>query len=488
MPPVNQGSRAALVVWTVITSFLFIVATIFAIYFYVDADSSRKTAMTQSKKYNEVVRETELNSGDIAALNEAKGNDPALNPAMTAMQVALTQRDNLARKIAGPSTSDQPNSAAAAVSAANAAIARAAGRLKIDGKALPADNLVEAVNTLTNTLQNRQNEVNTLNQQLKDTQGQLAKTVEDARAQVEQMTKTMEQVRTEQQQAIANVSTVTAEKDTQIQTVSGDAERQLAAQREQIQSLQTANAELGGQNRALTTELNRIRERLSEVRIDPTQAVTRVPDGRIIRVQANNTVYIDLGGGDQVTPGLTFEVFDKGEGIPRPGDAANDENLPQGKASIEVIRVSPSTSECRVTRTTPGTALSEGDLIVNLVYDKNTKYNFVVFGNFDLDRNGVATPQDAEVIKRLVTQWGGNIVNDINVDTDFVVLGREPEIPTATRAELESDPILKARYDAAVAESEAYSKISAKAREYRIPILNQNRFLYLIGYYNQSKR
>jgi hypothetical protein len=472
------------VVWTVITSFLFIVATIFAIYFYVDADSARKAAQTQSRKYNDVVREAELSGGDIAALNEAKANDPTLNPAMTAMQVALTQRDNLARKMAGP-TIDNP---AAAVSAANAAVARAAERLKIDAKSLPSENLVEAVNTLTNTLQNRQTEVATLNAQVAELQKKQEALVRDTQAQIEQMTRTMEQIRAEQQEAIANVSNVTAEKDTQIQTVSGDAERQMAALREQIQSLQTANAELGGRNRGLEVELNRIRERLSEVRIDPTQAVTRVPDGRIIRVQGNNTVYIDLGGGDQVTPGLTFEVFDKGDGIPQPGDAANDENLPQGKASIEVVRVNPSTSECRVTRMTPGTALSEGDLIVNLVYDKNTKYNFVVFGNFDLDRNGVATPQDAEVIKRLVTQWGGNIVGDINVDTDFVVLGREPEIPTATRAELESDPILKARYDAAVAEAEAYSQISAKAREYRIPILNQNRFLYLIGYYNQAKR
>ena len=134
MPPVNQGSRAALVVWTVITSFLFIVATIFAIYFYVDADSSCKAAANQSKKYNDVVREAELAGADVAALNEATQNDPALNPAMTAMQVALTQRDNLARKVAGPTAADQPNSAAAATSAANTAVARAAERLKIDAK------------------------------------------------------------------------------------------------------------------------------------------------------------------------------------------------------------------------------------------------------------------------------------------------------------------------------------------------------------------
>ena len=76
---------------------------------------------------------------------------------------------------------------------------------------------------------------------------------------------------------------------------------------------------------------------------------------------------------------------------------------------------------------------------------------------------------------------------EINVETDFVVLGAEPQIPTLTREERE-DPVQKAIYDRAVAEAEAYANISAKARDYRIPILNQNRFLYMIGYYELSKR
>ena len=72
--------------------------------------------------------------------------------------------------------------------------------------------------------------------------------------------------------------------------------------------------------------------------------------------------------------------------------------------------------------------------------------------------------------------------------TLLTTFGSLAGVRRATREELANDPILKARYDAAVAESEAYAQISAKAREYRIPILNQNRFLYLIGYYNQAKR
>jgi regulator of replication initiation timing len=488
MPPVTQSNRTALVVWTVITSFLFVIMTIVAIYFYVDADQARSTLEQQQSRYKQVVAEGELASPEIAALNDAKQNDPTLNPAMTAMQVALAQRDNLARKIAGQTVANDPNSAAAATRAANAAIARATERLKLDQKTLPGDNLQNAINTLTDTLSARQQEVQTLQQQLKETQDQLAKTSADAQAQIKQLTDAMEQIRAEQTAAVANVTDVTAQKDQQVQQIAQDFEQQLTARNEQVQQLQTANNELSEQNRNLQTEADRLRQRLSTVRIDPTQAVTRQSDGRIIRLQANNVAYIDLGAGDQVTPGLTFEVYDKAEGIPAPGDPNSDEDLPQGKASIEVIRVGPTTSEVRVVRQSPGTTLSEGDLIANIVYDRNTKYNFLVYGNFDLDRNGVATPQDTEVVKRLVTQWGGIVASDLNVDTDFVVLGKEPEIPTATREELEIDPVLKARYDAAVAEAEAYDQIRTRAIEYRIPILNQNRFLYLIGYYNQAKR
>lgn len=491
MPAVNpQGSRTALVVWTVITSFLFILSTILAIYFYVDADASRRASTDLQKKYREVVAEGELNSQDISALQDAakSGTDSTLNPSMTAMQVALTQRDNLARRIAGPSAAEDPNSASRAVSAANTAIERAAKRLGLDAKTLPSENLVAAVDSLAGSLGDRQQEVQTLNQVVKDTQEKLKKNTDDTQAQIKQMTDTIEQVRKEQQDAVNNVSTVTVSKDDQVKSISADYEKQLAAFREQVSSLQQANADLGGRNRQVEAELDRVRARLSEVRIDPTQAVTRQHDGRIIRLPGNNIAFIDLGAGDHVTAGLTFEVYDKVDGVPQPGDPTTEENLPAGKASLEVIRVGPTTSECRITRLQPGMTLSEGDLIANLVYDRNTKYNFLVYGNFDLDRNSVATPGDAEVIKRLITQWGGTVAPELNVDTDFVVLGKEPEIPTVDRAELETDAPLKAKYDEAIAAAEAYAEISSKAREYRIPILNQNRFLYLTGYYDQAKR
>ena len=66
------------------------------------------------------------------------------------------------------------------------------------------------------------------------------------------------------------------------------------------------------------------------------------------------------------------------------------------------------------------------------------------------------------------------------------MLGKEPVIPDI--GPREGDPVEKEKYDDAVAEAEAYADISDKARAYRIPILNQNRFLYMVGYYDRAKR
>lgn len=491
MPSVNQGSRAAIVTWTVITSILFVTATILAIYFYVDATGARDALATMTKKYSSIAAEGEINSPAVAGLLEARQNDQSglLNPQMTGIQVALAQRDALAKLLAGSAGADDAsgNAFANATTAAQNAIATARAKLKLDQKALSSDNMTEAVSTLANTLAARQTEVATLNQNLKDAQDQLQKTVEDTQAQIAQMTTTLESVRAEQQNTLASVTELTNSKDQQFSAAAEDALKQVETAKQQVQQIQVQNAEMAQQNRKLELELDRTRQKLNDIRIDPTKAVTRQPDGKIVRLPARDVVFIDLGAGDQVTPGLTFEVFDKNDGIPAPGDPTTDENLPVGKASIEIVRVGNTTSEGRVTRLSRGATLSEGDLLVNLVYDKNTRYNFLVYGNFDLDRNGVATTQDAEVIKRLITQWGGNVVNELNVDTDFVVLGKEPVIPTVSAQERE-DPLIKARYDAAVAEADAYAEISAKARAYRIPILNQNRFLYLVGYFDQAKR
>ena len=93
---------------------------------------------------------------------------------------------------------------------------------------------------------------------------------------------------------------------------------------------------------------------------DPT---LRRPDGRIVRVRTMDEVIIDRGIADQLTLGTPFEVFDQHTGIPATSGVTNGD-LPDGKATIEVVRMLPGYSECRVIRRTGGAAVSIGDLIV----------------------------------------------------------------------------------------------------------------------------
>ena len=220
------------------------------------------------------------------------------------------------------------------------------------------------------------------------------------------------------------------------------------------------------------------------MRIDANAAEIQHPSGLIARIPTQTTVYIDIGQAQSVTPGLTFEVYDQQKGIPALGKNTPEGELPIGKASIEVIRVYPSSSECRVTKLQPGQQIYQGDLIKNLVFDPNTKYKFVVFGNFDLTNSGNATNADAEVIKRLVTQWGGQLVDKVTADTDFVVIGKEPVVPNVSSDDVAgADNALRAKQ-----ELDKYLEVQSQASKLSIPILNQNRFLYFTGYFDQATR
>ncbi|HEY7115340.1 MAG TPA: hypothetical protein VH475_02075, partial [Tepidisphaeraceae bacterium] len=226
-------------------------------------------------------------------------------------------------------------------------------------------------------------------------------------------------------------------------------------------------------------------QRLAIFRPSAKDAIVRNVDATITQVAPDSICYINLGFGDHVTPGLTFEVYDRLDGVPKMNDS--DVDLPKGKASIEIISVGQNSSQCRVLRTQLGTQLQQGDVCANLVYDRNTKLTFYVYGKFDMDNNGVATEPEAEVVKNIITRWGGKIADRLSVDVDCVVMGKEPTVPLYSPEELQQ-PIQKAKYDEAKAALDAYDKVHNDAVSLYVPIMNQTRFLYYTGYFDASKR
>ena len=488
MPPVNQGSRAGLITAVVIFVILSVAGIVFAIYFGVQRNAIQEDLDSMKRKYNAIIAENELGGEAVRALEDAR-KDPAfgLNESMKLIDVAREQSNALARTITGEANATP---SAAKIDAQNT-LANAVERLKAANVTLPSttENLTGAIDALATTVTTLQGRVDDLTKQVADRDAQLkAKTAEYAEAQKKQAD-AVAAIRAEADKAISAASQHRTEKDTQVTTIQSDLQKRLDQVQEDLNKkdveLQTRVREL----EALRKELELARGRLQGFRLDPKNVIVRQPDGEIVRVPGGGIVYVNLGSGQQVSPGMTFQVYDKAEGIPGLPPAGDEQagELPEGKASIEIIRVGNTSSEARIIDQRRGTQISEGDLVANLVYDANTKYNFLVYGNFDLDQNNVPTPGDAEVIKRLITQWGGTVMDQISVDTDFVVLGKEPVIPTFTDEELQDAFNLKRLQDAQAA-LDAYLDIVQKAQSLHIPILNQNRFLYYVGYYEQARR
>jgi hypothetical protein len=248
----------------------------------------------------------------------------------------------------------------------------------------------------------------------------------------------------------------------------------------EIQTRDRKYAELDSKYQAANNKLAQYRPNVKESMIRNVDAV-------ITQISPDSIAYINLGFGDHVTPGLTFEVYDKHDGVPKLGDGADPLNMPKGKASIEIISVGQNSSQVRVMNVSQGVTVAQGDLCVNVVYDRNIKPYFYVYGKFDMDQNGVATEAEGETIKNLVNRWGGKVSDKISIETDFVVLGKEPVIPNFTADEL-TQPIPKAKSDEAKAALDAYTKIHDEAVSLHIPIMNQDRFLYYTGYFDAAKK
>jgi hypothetical protein len=262
----------------------------------------------------------------------------------------------------------------------------------------------------------------------------------------------------------------------QVKLLWADLELERSQNEEMNQQLLKAQAEL----KVASETLKQVREQLRQIVGSPDMEVAaRVPDGEIMLLDEHSqTVHIDLGSQDRVYPGLTFGVYDRNVPIPRDGI---------GKGEIEIFNVAKNISTARIVRSNPKNPIIAGDIIANLVWDSKQANNFVVAGDFDLDGDGKADYQAGQKIKALIENWGGKIETAVSVNTSFVILGDPPAVlPRPTYDDIAIDPMAMEKHEASLKNLEQYKQIRQQAETLVIPILNYDRFLYLIGYKTQS--
>lgn len=263
------------------------------------------------------------------------------------------------------------------------------------------------------------------------------------------------------------------EKDEQVARLQAS----LEAANNELAALKVRLADVSRENEISYTKLENsykdLQEQLQQLKpssFDRNDILSKA-DGRVARaVPGSDVVFINLGAGENVKPGMGFEVFSKS------GDNFSDY---RGKASLEITAVLDTVSECRVTRQLPGRPVVEGDIVTNIAYERDRKPRFVVRGEFDLDYDGIIDITGAETVAGLINEWGGEVAPDLNETTDFLVIGVTPQ--ASSRPRRFSSPIAAEQAKVQELRQTNFRELVDRAIELNIPILTQNQFLFLTG-------
>lgn len=480
MPPVApQGSRGGLVTAVVIFTILFVVSAIFAIYYGVDDSKNVSTIAALKTQSKQFYLDTTSNRVQQLLSEARSGNlhEP------TALAASINDADELADQIVGSqqASTTQPTSA---ITDARQALDNA--QAKVQGVTLPPD-LVGAVDTLSDYAASEQQQLADSRKAQDVAAASASQQIADAQKEVEKAQQDVASANKQKQTLLDQIQHLNTDYNNRLTNYGQGMDKERAHFNDELHRRDIELAEASRRLDDAKAQINTLENKLASHRVSVEDATVRQADGVIVSVASENIVYINLGMGDHIEPGMTFEVYNQNTGIPPLGDGMSPDDMPVGEASIEVQRVDAASSQCRVIRLSTAEHIHEGDYIANLVYDRNTKYNFFVYGKFDLGQTGHPTDTDREKIEGLIVQWGGKIQHKIDVDTDFVVMGAEPAVQEFSADELQ-DPFNVRLKEDEEKQVQDYQNVLNQAKELHIPVMNQNRFLYFCGYYQMSQR
>jgi hypothetical protein len=252
--------------------------------------------------------------------------------------------------------------------------------------------------------------------------------------------------------------------------------------RNEVSGLQEQIDKLSSTTADQSTRLSEMQGVMDKVRAKPENAAQLV-DGRVIDVGgADGEVFISLGSKNRLQPGMLFDVYDDPNSIQYDPES---NNLIPGKARLQVLKVSDTTSTARVippagdSRANARRPVVKDDVIANPIYSPNYRYKFLVHGKFDIDNDGRATVAEADNVRAVILRWGGDVVegDTLRGDLDFVVLGAQPMQPPPLAPDA-NDAAYTQFYEAKKA-YDAYQQLFQKAQDSRLPVLNWNRLQVL---------
>ena len=430
--------------------FLFVMASILAALQYNEADKARKDADQLRVNSARIAASEDLKTARVAKMMQDAGHGDLRK---SVVQQFNGQQDMLTQLITGAAT-EFPD----AVAAANKAMDKIASRR---GLAVETTDLFSQLAALRDQNKKLADDLAAANEQVKTKNTASDKMAKDFAESGDQINKQLKEAEQKlQDQQVAYLKQLDSAKK-EWEQVREALNQNLAAQAKQIQEQ--------------TVEIQKDKARIAilEGTNKGGAAVTVAqPDGSIISVNdVEGVCYINIGAKQRVVPGLTFTVFAQGAALTV--DAAS-------KGALVVTAVNDRVSTCRITKQEKANAITPGDVVSNLAFDAMRTFRFVVEGDFDLFGSGRATAAGAGQVKDLIAKMGGKIETELDPQIDYVVMGEEPIRPPRL-AEGVPAQVVEA-YKDQMKIYDRYNAVRRKAMDMKIPILNTNRFLALVGY------
>ncbi len=266
-----------------------------------------------------------------------------------------------------------------------------------------------------------------------------------------------------------SVNQAKADMDKRVGQIQQRADAEKALLNQQIERLKNENL-------TLNETIAKLRARGTNEVFKPKDEYALV-DGTVVGVNPSaQEVYVSLGEKDKIALGMTFAVYSEAKAIrPDPGTG----EYPRGKATLEVINVGDDSSTCRITGEIRGNPVVKNDVIANAVYDPGKVYKFVVYGVFDANGDGRLSELEADDVKTVIQSWGGEIVDDLVGDVDFLVLGARPMLPPEPGSNAPIEVVLE--YQRLRDKASRYDDLLKQAGATSLPVLNQNRLYTLVG-------
>jgi hypothetical protein len=228
-------------------------------------------------------------------------------------------------------------------------------------------------------------------------------------------------------------------------------------------------------NLALQAQVDRLRGVQGRQVVAPGNEIALV-DATIIGVDSGaRRVFLNIGEQQKVRIGMTFTAYSDAAAIMPDAEG----NYSGGKATLEVINVGKNSSTAMITNEIRGNPLVQGDVVANAVFDPNKTYVFAISGNFDADRDGIATAQEIRQIEAMIKEWGAKFTTELGPEVDFVLMGERPVVPAQPAANAPPEVFRDfVRREDEVKKFDALYQASIRAS---VPVLNENRFYNLIG-------